>query len=95
MTLERTQPLSLSAPDLKIVKTAIGVLLNTSIGYGTSIKQARRDLRLMIAFRARESQIGFTRGCLHYLETRCGNLPPWGMAPLSTYDVKWPYFYWY
>ena len=29
-----TEPLPLSTPDLQIVKTAIGVLLNVSVGYG-------------------------------------------------------------
>jgi len=30
------EPLQLTIPHLKIVKTAIGVLLNASIGYGSS-----------------------------------------------------------
>lgn len=30
----RKEPVPLSMPDLKIVKTAIGVLLNSSVGYG-------------------------------------------------------------
>lgn len=32
---EQSEPLPLSIPDLKIVKTSIGVLLNASLGYGT------------------------------------------------------------
>lgn len=32
----RNQPMSLSIPDLKIVKNGIGVLLNASVGYGKS-----------------------------------------------------------
>lgn len=31
---DQLEPLPLSPPDLKIVKTAIGVLLNASVGYG-------------------------------------------------------------
>lgn len=30
-----SEPLSISIPDLRIVKTAIGFLLNVSVGYGT------------------------------------------------------------
>lgn len=35
---DQTAPLALSLPDLKIVKTAIGVLLNSSVGYGTPLQ---------------------------------------------------------
>jgi hypothetical protein len=33
--VQQKRPLELSIADLKIVKTAIGVLLNATIGYGT------------------------------------------------------------
>ncbi len=31
---EQTAPMSISIPDLKVVRTAIGVLLNASVNYG-------------------------------------------------------------
>jgi hypothetical protein len=36
-TISTQDPLPLTIPYLKIVKTAIGVLLNASIGYGLSV----------------------------------------------------------
>lgn len=60
------EPLPMSIADLKVIKTAIGVLLNASFGYGMRLYNHHAHYEQNCLFRTRQDQTGLSRSCLHH-----------------------------
>lgn len=78
-------PLSIPIPDIKVIKTSIGVILNACLGYGAlhlDLKIVYPDVRGI--FRTCENSFGIFGSCHHYSPAFDGNIPPWFLVNCPT-----------
>ena len=87
---DNLDPLPISLADLKIARTAIGVLLNASIGFGEWRQPSSCEHGMNCVIRTRQDQASLFGSTIRNAEARWKHLPARSVAALPATDHQWP-----